>query len=247
METGIKSSFIPSDATSLSSSPRIPTRTGFADLLVLISIVLVVASVALAAAVFLYLQYMQTSSASKLEQLERAKDAFEPSLIQELTRLDDRMRAGSQVLQNHIAPTAFFRVLEQLTLQTVAFGNLDFQAVDHQNITIKMAGLAASVNSIALQADYMSRSGMITSPIFSNINRAAGGFQFELAANINPSSLRYAQIGFAPAPVDPQAPPPEDGEADPFNVPDEQMAPPEGLPVPPEGLPEPPADITEEL
>src|SRR3989344_162937 len=129
MESGIKSSFIPHDAT-VARSAKPVGRTGFADLLILIAIVFLVASLALAAGVFLYLQFLQTSSASKLAQLDRAKQAFEPSLIQELTRLDDRMRAADQILGDHIAPSVFFHLLESLTLQTVAYSNLDFQAVD---------------------------------------------------------------------------------------------------------------------
>ncbi len=203
METGIKSSFIPRDAA-VPAASRVARGPGFADLLILIAIVLLVASVALAIGVFLYVQFLQTSSSSKLEQLERAKQAFEPSLIQELTRLDDRMRAADQVLSDHLAPSVFFHLLEGLTLQTVAFSNLDFQAVDPQNMRVKMRGVAQSVNSIALQADYLSKSGAITSPIFSNIDREPSGVNFDLSAIINPVALRYAQLSAALAPIVPQ-------------------------------------------
>ena len=204
METGIKSSFIPRDATT-STSTRGRSPPGLADLMLLISVVLFVTSVSLGIGVFLYLQFLQGSSTSKLKQLELAKQAFEPSLIEQLTRLDDRMRASDQVLSAHIAPTLFFHLLEQVTLQTVAFQHLDFQAVDQQNMNIKVNGIAASVNSIALQADYLSKSGMITSPIFSNINRQPGGVGFDLSAIVNPMAIRYvheqaAQQSAAPPP-----------------------------------------------
>lgn len=193
MESGIKSSFIPQDAT-VQRAVAPAARTGFADLLILIGIVFLVASLALAAGVFLYLQFLQTSSASKLAQLERAKQAFEPSLIQELTRLDDRMRVAGILLDSHIAPSLLFHLLEQLTLQTVAFSNLNFQASDALQVTIAMTGVAQSVNSIALQADYLSKSGVITSPIFSNIDRRSDGVFFSLTALINPLSLRYGTL-----------------------------------------------------
>ncbi len=205
METGIKSSFIPSDAVAPQRARQV-SRTGFADLLILIGIVLLVASMALAAAVFLYLQFLQNSSASKLEDLQRAKDQFQPSLIQEMTRLDDRMRAADQVLSAHVAPTIFFSALEQLTLQTVGFNDLSFQATDAQNMTIQMSGIAASVNSIALQADYLSKSGIITQPIFSNINRRGSWVNFDLAAVVNPLALRYRQATVPQLPAAPQQP-----------------------------------------
>ena len=215
METGIKSSFIPKDAATPSSAVG-RRGPGLTDLVLLISVVLFVASASLGIGVFLYLQFLQTSSSSKLQQLERAKKSFEPSLIQELTRLDDRMRASDLVLSTHIAPTFFFHLLEQVTLQTVAFQHLDFQAVDPQNINIKVQGIAASVNSIALQADYLSKSGMVTSPIFSNINRQDGGVRFDLSAIINPTALRYARAQEASRETIP--PPAAEQSASPFDA-----------------------------
>ncbi len=224
MESGIKSSFIPQDAT-VPQTVRPVQRTGLADLFVLLAIVFLVASLALAAGVFLYLQFLQTSSTSKLEQLARAREAFEPSLIQELTRLDDRMRAADVVLRGHIAPTVLFRLLEQLTLQTVAFANLTFQGGDAQNMTIAMDGLAQSVNSIALQADNLSKSGVITNPIFSNIDRRIDGVHFNLTAVINPVALNYSQFVLGTQNILP-APPPQPQEATPFAPPPQAPEPP---------------------
>lgn len=197
MESGITSSFIPKDAV-VPQAVRTQRPTGFADLLILISVILLVASLTLAAGVFLYLQFLQTSIASKLEQLERAKEAFEPSLIQELTRLDDRMRAADSILRGHTAPSLFFHILEQLTLTTVSFSSLTFQAVDSKNISLAMKGIAVSVNSIALQADLLSKNGTISSPIFSNIDRRNDGVHFDMTAVINPQALRYANTIVTP-------------------------------------------------
>jgi len=168
--------------------------SGILDLLALIAIVLLVASGALAAGVFLYEQYLQTSTTSKLDQLQRAQAAFEPSLIQQLTRLDDRMRAAGQILGTHIAPSAFFDMLNSTTITTVAFTTFDFQATDGQHMTVRMNGIADSVNSVALQADLFSKGGMITSPIFSNIDREKDGVHFSLSGLVNPAAINYVQL-----------------------------------------------------
>ena len=194
-ESPIQSSFIPRDAAAPAPVPvRRYNGGGLSDLLLLVSIVLFVASLALAGAVFLYDQYVQTSAASKLEQLKRAKEAFEPSLIHQITRLDDRMRAAEQVLGIHIAPTAFFLALEQSTLQSIAFQTLDFDAADPQRISISMTGIAASVNAIALQGDLFSKGGIVTNPIFSDINRQPDGVHFKLTALLNPAAVNYVQL-----------------------------------------------------
>jgi hypothetical protein len=212
METGIKSSFIPKDASVPMSSRAPRARTTFADLLVLISVVLLIASIALAAGVFLYLQYLQSASASKLEQLHRAKEAFDPVLIQSLTRLDDRIRAADSILSVHMAPSVIFHLLEEITLQTVSFKNFRFETADSQSLKIEMEGIAESVNSIALQADHLSKSGAIVSPIFSNIDRKADGVHFSLSASLNPQPLKYSQYvqGALPQPLPEALPAVED-------------------------------------
>jgi hypothetical protein len=189
--TSAPQSFIPRDAPV--AAPRGVPGRGLAELLTLIALVLFVASAALAIGVFLYSQYLQSNASSKVDQLERARAAFEPSLINELTRLDDRMRAAGEVLGGHIAPSAFFRMLEQTTIQTVAFTSLDFEATDDERMNITMEGVAESVNAIALQADLFSKGGMVTSPIFSNINREFDGVHFDLSALLDPVAINYLQ------------------------------------------------------
>lgn len=219
METGIKSSFIPQAPVSTPlAAPR--RKSGGFDLFILLAIVVFVASATLAVAVFLYSQYLNTSASSKLAQLERAKQAFEPSLIQDLTRLDDRMRAADTILAGHIAPTTLFLLLQQLTLQTVAFSAFDYASTP-DGITLSMKGVARSVNSIALQADLLSKSGVLSNPIFSNINRQVNGVNFDFTAKIHPESLSFSALGggaegagAAPQQQAPEAP------ASPFGTPD---------------------------
>lgn len=218
METGIKSSFIPRETPQQVQRARAGGRSGLTDLFVLASLVLFVASIGLAIAVFLYLQYLQADSASKLDQLQRAKQAFEPSLIQQLTRLHDRSDAAGEILGSHTAPSVFFHALEQLTLQTVAFSSLQYSAVDSQNMTIKVKGLAESVNAIALQGDLLGKSGLVSSPIFSNISKQLDGVHFDLSAILNPGAMRFSQV--AESAVAAQgAPDPSLGGGNPFASP----------------------------
>lgn len=193
METATPASFIPHDAGQSDAYAQ-RSSGGLPELVLLISIVLFVASSALAVGVFLYNQYLQTASTSKVQQLERAKAAFEPSLIQQLMRLNDRMTSADIILGNHLAPSAFFAALQQATLSTVSFAGLDLQAVDTHEITIKMSGVAQSVNSIALQADLFSKNGIIKDPIFSGIDRQPDGVHFSLTAEVDTSAIRYASV-----------------------------------------------------
>ncbi|MDO8561727.1 MAG: hypothetical protein Q7S05_02775 [bacterium] len=206
MESGIHSSFIPHDTEQ--PGPRARSSPGnLTDFLVLISAVLFIASIVLGLGVFLYQQFLNTSVKSKDAQFTRASEAIDQGLIREFTRLDDRMHVADQILANHNALSVFFHVLEHVTLETVSFRSLSFEASDPQNISIKMTGVAESVNAVALQADLFSKNGIITSPIFSNIDRQADGVHFSLTALINPAAIRYVRLiasvpaaGGAPAP-----------------------------------------------
>ena len=191
-ETATPGSFIPHDTAVVSTRAR--SGGGLNDLLLLCGIVLLIASGALAVGVFLYAQFLQTQSASKVAQLQRAEAAFEPALVEQITRLDDRMHAADTILADHLAPTAFFQALNQATLQTISFSSLDLEAPDPQHISLKMQGVAQSVNSIALQAELFSKNGVISSPIFSGIARSVDGVHFELSAVVNPAALNYSQF-----------------------------------------------------
>jgi len=194
METGIQSSFIPKEAGKITSAPRpISSGAGLPELLILASVILLIASAALAGGVFLYRQFLQGQTVSKAAQLKRAEGAFEPSLIQQLTRLDDRMHAADILLNGHLAPSVFFDSLDQATLGTVSFSGLTLDSTDARHISIKMTGLARSVNSIALQADLFGKNSVIYDPIFSGIDHQPDGVHFSLTALVNSGAINYVQ------------------------------------------------------
>ncbi len=176
------------------SRARARGTSGLNDLLLLFGIVALVASAALAGGVYLYEQYLNQQSAQEASQLQRAEAAFEPSLIEQITRLDDRMQAAEAILSNHTAPVAIFQALDQSTLQTISFSSFDLEVTDPQHISIKMQGVGQSVNSIALQAQIFSKSGVISDPIFSNISQQADGVHFDFTGDINPAAITYSSF-----------------------------------------------------
>jgi hypothetical protein len=192
MDSPTQPNFLPHEAVVSTGTRR--ESGGLAELLLLIAILLFVVSAALAVGVFLYTQYLQTSNASKLNQLNSAESSFDPSLIQQLTRLDSRMNAAQQLLSAHLAPSDVFTMLQQSTVQDISFGTLTLDATNPQQITLTMQGVAGSVNSIALQAQVFSQSGIIQSPIFSNIDAEPDGVHFNFTALVNPTAISYESL-----------------------------------------------------
>lgn len=202
MESGIQSSFIPQEAeVVVSNNDRYASNTdGLSDLFTLFAVVLFVASLALAGGVFLYEQFLSAQTTQKIEDLARAKAAFDPALVQRLIRLDDRMRIAEQILETHPAPSVLFDALNMSTLTTVSFGSFAYDATDPKNITVTMNGIAKSVNSVALQDDVFSKNDVVTNPIFTGIARQVDGVHFSVKTNVNFNAIRYDKI-ITPSPA----------------------------------------------
>lgn len=193
MESKIKSSFIPQDAGK-QARPK-PSIGDGSDLLMLGAIILLMASLTLAGGVFLYSKYLGNSIAVKQSSIDRARAAIEPALIEELSRLDIRMRSSDALLGRHVSMSTVFSLLEQITLQSIELTELGIISSGSEAVKIVLKGAAKSVNSIALQSDLYGKSGIITSPIFSDINRKSNGLtQFRVDALLNLNAIRYRNL-----------------------------------------------------
>ncbi|MDP2650117.1 MAG: hypothetical protein Q8P16_00965 [bacterium] len=200
MEPNVKASFIPDKMTAQKRGGGLPSTGSAADIFVLLAVVALAASLALAAGVFLYDKFISSSAQRKSEQLERARAAFEPALIQELLRLDARLTSAGDVLNRHLAPSQLFRLLEEFTLQSVAFETMEYKVNENDEITLALSGKASSVNGVALQASLFGQHNAIVNPIFSDLDLVADGVTFKVTASINPAAIRYTNIaGQSPA------------------------------------------------
>ena len=194
MESQIKSSFIPEDTVAPKRKHGVVMSSG-GDLLLLLGTIALVASGALAGAAFLYHRYVENDISVKQQSIQRAQDAIEPALIQELSRLDARMQSADTLLDSHISTAAVFSILEEVTLQSISFTDFSLITDAPGSIKLTLRGMARSVNAIALQSDLFGKSGVITNAIFSDINRNAEGFtQFRVDATLNTAALGYRTL-----------------------------------------------------
>jgi hypothetical protein len=205
MESNIKSSFIPKDAGNLGSvavQRYTRARSGLSEIMLLFGVVLLIASIALGVGSFLYLNYLQSSYTNGIETLKRSGN--DDTFVAEVTRSANRMSVGGELLSTHTAPSILFDLLEQLTLQTVSYDDLKYDATQGGEIVVSMQGVASSVNSIALQAEKLSENVAFSSPIFTNISRQKDGVHFLLTTKINPAALNYGNtiLSENPAPTD---------------------------------------------
>lgn len=217
MDANTQPSFIPHDA-GVPNRPR-PSGSGLGDLILMLAILAFAASAALAVGIFLYHQYLTSIAASDLAKLKSAEEQFQPALVSQLERLDKRMQSAEAILGEHLAPSAFFTILNAITAKTISFTSLNFVVAD--SIKLDMDGIARSVNSVAFQADLLAKEATYQNPIFSNLDRQKDGVHFHLSTFINPDSINFNALtsGAASEPA-PQAelPPAAPAPTSPFTA-----------------------------
>jgi len=192
MNPKITSSFIP-DKIQRNSGGRLP-QGGIGDMVLLLGVVVLFVAAALALGIFLYDRFLAASVATKGEQLNRAREQFDPVLIQNLARLDARMNAAYDILARHLAPSEVFRLLQDLTLQSILYDSLDYTIGEDGIVRIDMSGVAQSVNGVALQSSLFGEHNAIMNPIFSGLNLTDQGVEFSVSAVLDPVALQYARV-----------------------------------------------------
>ena len=191
MEPKFRTSFIPKKALATASNIQ-KKRGGFLGTIMLLALIIALGAVILSVGAFLYQQILEVNITRKSETLERARAAFEPTLIEELVRIDSRIESAETILYQHITPSVLFESLEDLTLKSVQFQDFSLTRVSDDRISISMKGVANNFRGVALQADVFGKSKLIREPIFSNLNlNQEGKAVFSLSAFIDPAFINF--------------------------------------------------------
>lgn len=198
MEPRFKTSFIPKQNLAASEPPAAvhvrssgPSVGGIGTL---ISLIVFLGTLGFAGGIFLYESYLEASTKSKQEQLSRAREAFQPELIREMARLDQRLTSAENLLAEHVAPSMFFRFLEESTLQTVRFTQMTFAIPDPLNAEFTLTGEAENFAAVALQSDVFGSSPNIRDAVVSGFGVVGNGkVSFTVTGKIDPRLLSYAQ------------------------------------------------------
>jgi len=185
------SSFIPKKSPASSPIKGQRTRRSVNAFLLIAAIIFVI-SILAAAGMFLYERISSANVEEQKVQLERAKDAFEPRLIEELARLDKRINVAEGLMAEHITVSPFFTLLSTLTLKSIGFETFAFSRDELGNLTVRMDGVSADYSSIALQSDLLGNNENIIDPIFSNfVLDSEGRVSFALELSVNGNFLLY--------------------------------------------------------
>jgi hypothetical protein len=191
MEQNFQTSFIP-------KKPMIEQRTVAAKrpigLFLILAIFIFVAMVLISGGAYLYKNIL-TQNITKMENdLNLAKNRFEPSKISQLKLLDKRLQSSGEILSKHIAISPIFETLQALTMKTVRYTKFGYDFANNK-IIVKMSGQSVGYRSIALQADLFTKNKNLIDPSFSNLSLDdKGNVLFDLEFSVDPSFVDYQQV-----------------------------------------------------
>ncbi len=184
-------SFIPK--APLASATPSGYRRATVGIMTLVAAILFITSVALAAGAFVYEKYLKSSLVQKQADLEKARGAFDPALIEEIRRLDTRIEHSKEILSRHVAFSSLFDILSRSTLQNIQFKSFSLITDPNgSNSQISLKGFGRSYASVALQADAFNKVPGFKDPIFSELNLdQSGKVSFSFKASIDSKNFKY--------------------------------------------------------
>ena len=193
MEQNFQTSFIPKkpiiEERAVSSRPI--------SLLTVISIFIFFTVVIGTGALYFYDGILKKNITEMGNELNLAKDSFEPSKILQLQDLDKRINAANEVLSNHIAVSPIFSALQAVTMKTVGYTKFGytFDGSKNSKIAVSMSGIAVGYASIAQQADLLAQNKYLIDPVFSNLSLDdKGNVTFDLNFSVDPNLVDYKKI-----------------------------------------------------
>lgn len=187
LSPNIPTSFVPK--TPVQTVVR-PPSSG-TNVLALIGTFLLVLAIVGAIGTFLYDRYLLGVITAKSEEITIAQNEINTDTIEDFVRLRNRFEASAKLLNDHVAVSQFFDLLEKSTLQNIRFESLTFVKQDDGTITVQMAGVAKSFNALAAESNAFAREPYIKSAIFSDINTQLNNtVTFSFDARLDPRLIQ---------------------------------------------------------
>jgi hypothetical protein len=192
MDQNFQTSFIP-------KKPIIEERTSFSEpvgIFFIASLIILFIVLLGTGGVYFYKLVVTKNFDSLQASLQLAQNSFEPTELNQLQTLDKRLKASTEILDNHISITPVFDALQQVTMHTVRFTKFsyDLGADSSANVDIKLSGVAIGYRSVALQSDLLSANKNFINPVFSNLTLDnSGNVVFDLEFFVPASFVNYKQ------------------------------------------------------
>ena len=206
MDSKISTSFIPKETI---HSGNLRSRREPVSIIVLVSLLILAVAIIYFAGIYAYryIVYNEVyapcqstgngnSKCGLKESLDQTAQELQLTKLDELKRLDTKLRNGATVLNAHTALKPFFDFLGQLTGQNIQYNKFQFS----KGNSFELSGVAKSYDDIAYQqtvfADVNKGQKYIKSFAFSDFDLdPKGNVIFKLTLTVDPKLLAYQATG----------------------------------------------------
>ena len=195
MEPKFQTSFIPktpitSSSVSLPSAPR----SGSISLLASVATILFILSILTALGLFVYEKVLTSQIASLDQSLVAAQGAFDTDTIKQLITASNQIQAAKTLLDQHVAVSNMFAVLESNVLPAVQFTSFSFDNSTDGTVAVTLEGQAQSYATVAKQSAIFNALPYMNGQMFSSLDLTDKGVvTMKFMTNIDPSVLSYTK------------------------------------------------------
>jgi hypothetical protein len=183
-----QSSFIPKQVDPAYGASRASSTNFF------LLIALVIFVVTAGAAGFFLVNYHLTLKQidSYDDNIKKNRAQYDERFINEASRLATRISVAGKLLQQHVAVSELFTLLEKNTSIDVSFETLEYVRDPDGTLRMNATGVATGYPVIVAQSDAYGETTYIRDLIFTGLNRNQDGLiEFELTAKLDPLLLSF--------------------------------------------------------
>lgn len=147
----------------------------------------------LALGVFFYDRILAGAQESRNAALAKAQKAIDVATVESFVQLRDRLTFGARLLENHVAFSGFFKLVEKIMPTSVRFTSLHLVLDEAKKVRLEGSGTAKSFNALAAVSIAFATDGRIKDAIFSDIvvNKNST-VSFALSATLDPKIVAFS-------------------------------------------------------
>ncbi|MEX1026810.1 MAG: PilN domain-containing protein [Candidatus Paceibacterota bacterium] len=144
----------------------------------------------------LYTNNLEEQIDARQQTLAVERATLNTRAVEEILRADRRMKLADAVLQQHIAPSAILRELEQRTVDGLRYTTLSYeQDGPRADGVLTLEGEAHNFATVVVQADLFKQSPLFSGVAFSDLNkstsRVSDGVVFTAQLTVPADAIRY--------------------------------------------------------
>ena len=167
-----------------------------------IAVIAFIISIGATGGAYFWKFYENSANAKYKEDLANREKQFDIKLIEDLKAVNTQIDSAKKLLENHVAFSRVFDIVQKMTVSDVRFLNMDFKDSVENNgkFTISMKGQGKNLSAVAFQSDVLSElskygiSNVVKNPIISSPSLdLTGSVSFSFSADIDKSAVSYTQ------------------------------------------------------